>query len=121
MTPETLIAPDIDTILHDRLHVTRDAIEAFCHQWNIVEFSLFGSVLREDFREDSDVDVLVCFAEEARWHLFDLMEMQRQFEAMVGRFLRIALLTIDLVEKVSLKNLYRRANILRTYQVIYAT
>jgi predicted nucleotidyltransferase len=50
---------DLEYVLNDRLKVSLDAIAKFCQHWNIVEFALFGSVLRDDFRPDSDVDVLV--------------------------------------------------------------
>jgi predicted nucleotidyltransferase len=42
-----------------RIPFDRAKIEAFCQKWRVREFALFGSVLREDFRDDSDVDVLV--------------------------------------------------------------
>ncbi|MBM4043470.1 MAG: nucleotidyltransferase, partial [Planctomycetes bacterium] len=44
-----------------RINLPTDKIEAFCRKWRIAEVSLFGSVLRDDFRPDSDVDVLVAF------------------------------------------------------------
>lgn len=103
----------LQQIIHDRLKVSLPQIEAYCQRWQISEFALFGSVLRDDFRPDSDVDVLVVFAPDSQWGLFDLMEMERELEAMFGR-------KIDLVEKRGLKNPYRRANILNTHQVIYA-
>ena len=47
-----------------RIDIPKDKIADFCREWRIVEFALFGSVLREDFRPESDVDVLVEFAPE---------------------------------------------------------
>ncbi|WP_333229462.1 nucleotidyltransferase domain-containing protein [Microcoleus sp. Pol12B5] len=52
---------DLQYVVSDRLKVSLDAIAKFCQRWNIVEFALFGSVLRDDFRPDSDVDVLVTY------------------------------------------------------------
>jgi uncharacterized protein len=52
---------DLELILRDRLKVSQSAIAQFCQRWKIVEFALFGSVLRDDFRSDSDVDALVTF------------------------------------------------------------
>ena len=52
---------DLKYVMTDRLKVSLDAIAQFCQRWNIVEFALFGSVLRDDFRPDSDVDVLVTY------------------------------------------------------------
>ena len=65
-----------------KVPISRKKIANFCRRWNVVEFSLFGSVLREDFRPDSDVDVLVRFAPDARVSLFDLVEMQDELKAL---------------------------------------
>lgn len=99
--------------LIERLGVTAEQLTALCQRWKITEFALFGSVLREDFRPDSDVDVLVTFAPDDGWSLFDLMNLQRELESIVGR-------PVDLLEKRDLKNPFRRSEILRTHQVIYA-
>jgi len=78
-----------------------------------VEFSLFGSILREDFRSDSDVDVLVTFAPEAQVSLFDLVQMQIELESLFGR-------PVDVVEKDALRNPFRKREILSTAEVVYA-
>ncbi len=90
-----------------------DKIEAFCQRWKIVEFSLFGSVLRDDFRPDSDVDVLVTFADDERWTLLDLVSMQDELRDIFGR-------DVDLTEEKCLKNPYRRREILQTKERVYA-
>ena len=90
-----------------------DQIAAFCHKWKITEFAVFGSVLRSDFRPDSDVDVLVSFAADAHWSLYDWVDMQEELKGMLGR-------DVDLVEKKGLYNPFRRHAILTTKQVIYA-
>ena len=90
-------------------------LEAYCQRWKITELSLFGSVLRDDFRSDSDVDVLVTFDPAARWTLFDLVHAQDELEAIVGR-------KVDLVERRSVErseNYIRRRHILGTAQPIY--
>jgi uncharacterized protein len=74
---------------------------------------LFGSVLRSDFRPDSDIDVLVTFSPEFSLSWDDRMGMQEEVEALLGR-------KVDLVSKKYLKNPYRRHEILSTHQVIYA-
>jgi len=79
----------------------------------VVEMALFGSVLREDFRPDSDVDVLVTFAPNDGWSLWDLIDMRDELREILGR-------QIDLVEERSLVNPFRRRSILRTKRVIYA-
>ena len=99
-----------------KIHFSRKKIADFCHRWNVVEFSLFGSVLRENFRSDSDVDVLVRFAPDARVSLFDLVEMQDELKDVFGR-------DVDLVEKDAIQqseNYIRRKSILENAKVIYA-
>lgn len=88
-------------------------IEVFCAKWKIKEFSLFGSVLRADFQPDSDVDVLVSFEPGAPWSMWDLVEVQLELSAILGR-------QVDLVEKEGLRNPFRRHGILKTCRVLYA-
>ncbi|WP_199249388.1 nucleotidyltransferase family protein [[Phormidium] sp. ETS-05] len=97
-----------------KLEVSSEAIVAFCQKWKITEFALFGSILRDDFRPDSDVDVLVTFAPDEKWSLFDIVRMKEELETIFGR-------EVDLVQKPGLKNPFRRYEILRTKEVIYAT
>ncbi|MEX2015885.1 MAG: nucleotidyltransferase domain-containing protein, partial [Candidatus Hydrogenedentales bacterium] len=79
------------------------------------EFSLFGSVLRDDFRADSDVDVLISFDEDEELHisLWELAEMKTELESLFGR-------KVDLVEKEALVNPFRRKAILGSREIIYA-
>jgi predicted nucleotidyltransferase len=88
-------------------------IEAFCKKWKIIEFSLFGSVVREDFHSDSDVDVLVTFEKDARYTLFDMMDMEDELKSIFNR-------SVDFVEEECLVNPFRRKEIIRTKKVIYA-
>lgn len=96
-----------------QLPIPRKEIAAFCKRWQVVEFSLFGSVLRDDFRQDSDVDVLVTFSEGAQISLFDLVQMKLELEEIFHR-------PVDVIEKDALENPFRKREILRTAQVIYA-
>jgi len=91
----------------------RKKIAEFCKRWSITEFSVFGSVLREDFRPDSDIDVLVSIDPKAHIGLFELIDMKLELEKMFKR-------PVDLIEKEGLRNPYRRQEILRTAQVVYA-
>jgi uncharacterized protein len=91
----------------------REKIAEFCKRWSITEFSVFGSVLRDDFRPDSDIDVLVSIDPKAHIGLFELIDMKLELEKMFKR-------PVDLVEKEGLRNPYRRQEILRTAQVVYA-
>ena len=107
---------NLDNILWDRLQADLAAVEEFCDCYKITEFSLFGSVLRDDFRatgeNPSDADVLIVFAPEHGWSLFDLMDMERELEKLFHR-------PVDLTLKENLENPYRRTEILNSNQVIY--
>ena len=96
-----------------KIEVPRETIAAFCERWKIREFSLFGSVLRDDFRPDSDIDVLVGFREDAAWGIWEFCEMQEELAGIFGR-------KVDLVAKDGLRNPFRRHEILRTREVLYA-
>jgi len=91
-------------------------IEEFCRRWQIVELSAFGSVLRDDFRPDSDIDLLARFAPEARWSLFDHSKMERELEEILGR--KVDLLSRSAVERSP--NWIRRREILSTARALYA-
>jgi len=98
------------------INLSSETLEAFCQKWQIVEFSVFGSVLRDDFRPDSDLDVLVRFMPDAPWTLLDLVKMQHELEDIVRR-------DVDLIEKRAIEisnNWIRRNEILSTAQVIYS-
>lgn len=96
-----------------RIEVPQQAIADFCRKWKIREFSLFGSVLRDDFRPDSDVDVLVTFETEAPWSLFDFVDMRDELKEIFGR-------EVDLIEEKGLRNPYRRHSILNSKRLVYA-
>jgi predicted nucleotidyltransferase len=95
------------------IRIDRDRIGDFCQRWSVTELALFGSVLRTDFGPDSDVDVLVTFAPDAPWTLWDLSRMRAELESIFGH-------EVDLVEKQALRNPYRRQAILANHQVVYA-
>lgn len=93
--------------------VDRHRITDFCRRWSVTELALFGSVVRDDFRPDSDVDVLVTFEPEAPWSLWDLSAMRQELAEIFGR-------DVDLVEKKGLRNPFRRHAILSSQRLIYA-
>ena len=95
------------------LTIDTQQIADFCQRWKVIEFALFGSILRADFRPDSDVDVLVTFEPGAPWTLWDLSRMRAELKAIFGR-------EVDLVEKKALGNPLRRRGILAEHRVIYA-
>lgn len=96
-----------------KIDVPTAKIAEFCRKWKIKEFSFFGSVLREDFRPDSDVDVLVEFEPNHGWGLYDILDMEDELKAIFGR-------EVDLIMKGGLRNPIRRHEILRTRKVMYA-
>lgn len=88
------------------------ALQDFCRKWKVRELSLFGSVLRGDFRPESDVDVLVSFEKDARVGRWDMAEMAHELERVFDR-------KVDLVEKEGLCNPYRKEAILRSREIVY--
>lgn|SRR5574337_2095500 len=98
------------------ISVPTERIAEFCKKWRIREFAFFGSVLRDDFGPDSDIDVLVTFAEEAKHTLFDLVDMEDELRAIFGR-------DVDLVSKrgiESSRNPLRKTAILESAEAVYA-
>jgi predicted nucleotidyltransferase len=96
-----------------KIHIDLEKIAAFCRKWKITEFAVFGSVLREDFRPDSDVDVLVSFEQNAGWSLLDIVEMKDELKPVLGR-------EVDLVEKGAVRNPFRRHAIMTNREILYA-
>ena len=93
-----------------------DRLEDFCRRWKITELALFGSALRDDFRADSDIDLLTRFAPDAEWSLLDHAKMERELTEMLGR-------EVDLVSRAAIEaspNWIRRREILSTAKALYA-
>lgn len=103
---------ELPDFLQKRLQVSIPEIASFCDRWKISEFALFGSVLRDDFRSDSDIDVLVTFSPESSWNLFEIIHAKDELETLLGR-------KVDLIQKKGLVNPFSRAEILKTYRIIY--
>jgi predicted nucleotidyltransferase len=103
-------------MVESQIVIPKGEIADFCRRWKVTELALFGSVLRGDFGPDSDVDVLVSFAPDAHWSLFDLVTMQDELRAIFGR-------EVDLLQRVAVErseNYIRRKSILSNLEVIYA-
>ena len=99
-----------------QIDIPQAEVASFCRRWQITELALFGSVLREDFRQDSDVDVLVRFRLGAGHSLFDLGHMEQELARILGR-------PVDLVERTAVersRNYLRRKSVLDAVQVIHA-
>lgn len=102
-------------IFKARIDIPHEKISAFCRKWKITEFCLFGSALRDDFRPDSDIDVLVTFAPETRYSLFDIIHAHDELKAILGR-------EVDLVEREAVErseNYIRRKHILGSLMPLY--
>jgi len=100
-----------------QIAIPTDKISDFCRRWKATELALFGSALRRDFRPDSDVDILVSFASEAHWSLFDLVMMESELQTILGR-------NVDLVERAAVEqaeNHFRRKSIPNNIDVIHTT
>src|SRR5687767_15552869 len=98
-----------------KFSIPKAKLAAFCRRWKVSELAIFGYALREDFRPESDIDVLVSFFPEARVTLFDMARMQEELKAIFGR-------EVDLVSKRGLensRNYLRRKQILDSAQVIH--
>lgn len=98
------------------IEVSDAELQAFCRRWKVAELGLFGSAVRGELRPDSDVDVLVTFSPEADWGLFDLVRMQDELSALLGR-------EVDLVDRAAVEaspNYIRRRSILESVQPLYA-
>ena len=101
--------------LYRRLKIKPERLKEICQQWEISELTLFGSVLREDFNAQSDIDILVSFDEGTAISFFDLDAIEEQLSKLFNR-------PIDLVTKKSVEqshNWIRKQNILGNSQVIY--
>ena len=105
--------PNFD--IYPRLGITAEQLSEFCRQWQVAELSLFGSVLREDFNENSDIDILVTYLPTAKRGLFEKIRMKEEFERLLNR-------SVDLVSKKAIEkshNWLRREYILKTAKVFY--
>lgn len=110
-------SPTVDaTLALTRLGVSKTAIRALCEKWRIRRFELFGSVVRQDFAQDSDVDVLVDFDPEAQVSLFEFYDVEQELTTLFGR-------RVDLVERRAVeksRNEIRRNSILSDATLLYA-
>lgn len=99
--------------MNSQVQLNSEVLTEFCRKWHIRELSLFGSALRDDFGPDSDLDFLVSFEPGTPLDIDAFLAMKEELEACFGR-------PVDLVEKEALRNPWRKYEILRTREVIYA-
>jgi uncharacterized protein len=108
------IAPVADSTLFDRLGITSTQLAEFCQRWKVTKLSLFGSILRDDFRPDSDIDLLVTFVPNHTWGL-EFVQMREELEFLLGR-------SVDLLTHQSIlrsRNPLRSQEILNSAKVVY--
>jgi predicted nucleotidyltransferase len=101
--------------INGNIQVPDEVIADFCRRWKITQIEVFGSALRDDFRPDSDVDLLVTFEPDSGTDLFDVIDMKEEMEGLLDR-------SVDLIERAAIEqspNPFRRHSILRTAQVVY--
>jgi predicted nucleotidyltransferase len=98
---------------HERLGIPAGALAELCRRHRLRELSVFGSVLRGDFTADSDIDLLIELEPGEQMTIERFLALKDELESLLGR-------TVDLVEKPLLRNPYRRNEILRTREVLYA-
>jgi len=106
--------PVIET-LNRNIELPIAQIQDFCQRWHITEFALFGSVLRDDFRPDSDIDILVRFSPSFRRGLEETLQMRQELQTLFNR-------KVDLIDKTAIErseNWLRRKNILESARAIY--
>ena len=96
-----------------KIEINDKLIFEIAHNFKIAEIYFFGSVLRNDFSDDSDIDILISFKKDVHHSFFELIELREQFNKILNR-------PIDLIELESLTNPYRRNEILKTARRIYA-
>ena len=99
-----------------KLDYNRESLVRFCREHGIARLELFGSALREDFSQDSDVDLLATLCSESRPTWLDWAAMQEELAVLFGR-------PVDLVSRRAIersRNPYRQQSILATATPIYA-
>lgn len=98
--------------MKQNIEIPHERIAGFCRKHRIRRLALFGSVLRGDFRADSDVDVLVEFEPDARVGLFSLGAMELELTDLLGR-------KVDLRTPEELSR-YFREQVTEGAEVLYA-
>ena len=105
-----------DTLAKTRIPLPMDRIREICRKYDVTELSVFGSVLRDDFSPDSDVDFLVVFRDnDAGPWAGKFMYMEEELSPLLGR-------PVDVVDKGGVeqsRNYIRRKQILGSAEVIY--
>ena len=110
-----MLSLDQHPIIQAHLGLSGQEIATFCQHWGITKMALFGSILRDDFRADSDIDLLLTFAPNARQGLLTLAKIKHELELRLNR-------PVDLVSEAAIQtseNWIRQQEILSSAQTIY--
>ncbi|WP_099240590.1 nucleotidyltransferase family protein [Synechococcus sp. BDU 130192] len=91
-----------------------ELLNALCQQWKIQEFSVFGSIVQGGFSEESDVDCLVKFSEDADWDLLDIIKLKQKLSDLFGR-------PVDLIEQESISNPFILRSIKENHRILYSS
>jgi len=96
-----------------KLEINENKVKEIASSYKILELYIFGSALRQDFNDKSDIDLLIKLSKDSGYSIFELIEIKEKFEKLFNR-------KIDLVELEGLRNPYRKEEILKTAKMIYA-
>ena|SRR2546426_7186411 len=99
--------------MNHQVHFDSTRLEECGRRWKILRLEAFGSSRRQDFGPQSDIDLLVTFADETKWDLLDMVSLQKELEAIFGH-------SVDLLENGCIKNPFRLRTILPELEVLYA-
>jgi len=113
ITPKELFMETIEKLRENGIFFDYKDIAPLCEKSGINELSIFGSSIRDDFTQNSDVDILVSFGNNSEITLFDIMDLEKEFSQLLKK-------NVAIVEKESLKNPIRKNRILSTREIIYA-
>lgn len=102
----------IEKLLANGVVLTEKDLQVVANKYGIKEMSVFGSSLRKDFNDASDLDLIIEFKNSDEISLIDLVDIQMYFEQIINR-------KVDIVEPAGLKNPYRRKAILKSKEAIY--
>lgn len=104
-----------DSNIEKRLGISINKLSSLCQEWGIIEMGLFGSVLRDDFHKNSDIDFLISFAPNVPQGLLTISKLKHELESLINY-------PVDIAIKDSIinsENRIRRNEILTTVQIIY--
>ena len=101
--------------VYERLKISPENLAKFCEENQIKELAVFGSILRDDFNEESDIDLLVSYQPTAKRGLIQKIQMTETLKLLFKR-------DVDLISKKAIENSHnwiRRQNILDSAEVVY--